>query len=235
MAHDDRLDVLDVRAEPLEQRPGRRRHDHRRAPRPGRAAATATRSRRPMVSTAGLTRSNGQRLPGREQLDLVGAEELAPGRRRAGRPPCRSGRRRRAGAGADRPARPATAIGARRLGDGQHGVGPAARRGERRLVAQQRGDGELGSSGRHRAPVDSGRGSRRQRVGHGLRVECVASWRRHAVGDDQLDGVGRLLRPSTSQLGRSAFGSRAARGRRRCSFAGGLPTPMRTRRNVVRA
>ena len=55
---DDRLDVLHVRAQALDERP------HRAPPAPGACAAGSrrrhmVRSRRPMVSTLGLTRSNG--------------------------------------------------------------------------------------------------------------------------------------------------------------------------------
>ena len=57
--HDDGLDLLDVRAEPLHQR-AHRRHDDLRAAGPvDRAAATCTRRRRPIVSNDGDTRSNG--------------------------------------------------------------------------------------------------------------------------------------------------------------------------------
>ena len=65
-----------------------------------RAAATAARGAGPSSRRDGLHPLERQRLPRREQLDLVGAAGTGRGRRRAGRPSCRSGRRRRAGAGA---------------------------------------------------------------------------------------------------------------------------------------
>ena len=74
--HDDRLDVLDVRAEPLHQRADRR-HDHRRevlaaGPQPPHdAQAPAHRLR------VGRHPFERQRLPRREQLDRVVAEVLA--------------------------------------------------------------------------------------------------------------------------------------------------------------
>ena len=74
--HDDRLDVLDVRAEPLHERAHRRDHDRgqvvaARAQPPDDAQAPAHRLDR------GRHPLERQRLPRREQLDRVVAEELA--------------------------------------------------------------------------------------------------------------------------------------------------------------
>ena len=107
----------------------------------------------PIVSTDGLTRSNGSvshagntaTWPARQELGEVVAELGGHRAGRAGhdeRPPARQ---RGEGGDGDRPGH---------LDDGQAGVGLAEGAGQRRLVAQQRG--EVGQShGRSRLPSDS--------------------------------------------------------------------------------
>ena len=114
--------------------PARRRPAERARARRGRRHIV--RRRRPMVSTVGADPLERQRLPCREQVDLVGAEEggevVVPGARR--RPwwawPRRSGGgRRRDGEAGHRD-------GPGRLGHGEHRAGAAEHLGQRRLVAQ---------------------------------------------------------------------------------------------------
>ena len=87
-AHDDRLDLLDVRAEALHQRPHRRDDDRGRRARPGGAP------HHPQAPAHRLERRRDplerQGLPRREQLDLVRRRGTARGRARAARPRRRS-------------------------------------------------------------------------------------------------------------------------------------------------
>ncbi len=77
--HDDRLERLDVRTEPLHQR-AHRSHDHGRQDR-GLVVAVPQPPDDAQPPAHGLDRGRDplerQRLPGREQLDLVGPEVLA--------------------------------------------------------------------------------------------------------------------------------------------------------------
>ena len=140
--HDDRLDVLDVRAEPLHQRPHRRDDDRRRAVAgvaqpPQHAQAAAHRlddGRHPLER---------QRLPRREQLDLAPAPRNWPrsrARRSASAPvgtATSSGRR------VVTPASDATNSGRAASGTATAAVA-ADHRAQRRLVGEERGEGGEG-------------------------------------------------------------------------------------------
>ena len=145
LAHDDRLDVLDVRAEALHERA------HRRDDRAGQvlaAGAQAPDDAQPAAHRLGRGRHplERQRLPRREELDRVVAEELAQvggdalgldaGRHRDDdRPPRRRPRERR------REQR------ARGLGHRDRAREAAGRGGDRRIVGEQ--GGQPGKGGRH--------------------------------------------------------------------------------------
>ena len=145
--HHDRLDVLDVRTEPLHQRTDRG-HDHR-----GEMFATCPQAPHHPQAPAHRLRVGRhpferERLPRREQLHRVVADVLAKvgrdplglcarGHRDEHRPARRCGRERR---GEDR---------ARGLGHG-HGVAlSGARRDDRGIVGEQRGQPGKGRGVRH--------------------------------------------------------------------------------------
>ena len=175
----DRLDVFDVGAEALQQRP-HRGHDH-----PGRrlgvrAAATAPAGAGPW-SRRRAHPLERQRLPGREQLDVVGAEVLRPGRRPGARRRCRWAWRPRSGGAGRAVGQAGDGEGPGRLRHGQDGVGAAgdvARAPARRAGAGQGGQAtsegwstgtESGHrDGARRAPTRSLRG------GHDARLPAGA-------------------------------------------------------------
>jgi hypothetical protein len=147
--HDDRLDVLDVGTEALDEGPDRRHHDlgpvtSLRAQAPHGAEPTAH------GLDARAHPLERQRLPGREQLDGIGAEVLgqvvdeALGVATSRHRHQQRGPTRQVGEPRDRD-RP------RRFGHGQHSVGPTEDLGDRRLVAQPRG--EVLQGHRSRLPI----------------------------------------------------------------------------------
>ena len=144
-ADDDRLDVLDVGAEPLHERPDRG-HDDRGAARvAGRAGARSCAAGGPW-SRRRADPLERQRLPGREQVDLVVAAEDPRGRGPAARRRAGGGRPRRSGGGWTSSARPATTMARAGSGTGERRRRGAEDVGQRRLVAQQRARAASGGS-----------------------------------------------------------------------------------------
>ena len=238
------------------------RDDHRldRPRRAGRAAARAraparprppgagrrpsrsrqiTRRRRPIVSNAGDTRSNGS-------VSHAGNSSTASAPRNS-----RRSAREALGLGAgrhrehDRPARGRRAR-ASRANSARAGSGTATGRAEPPVAARDDRD-------RRRAAWRARRGQECRSCGHARRrpgrrrdpgferpdylraasASVVAVHRGvDAVGEDQLDRVGRLLDRDVDLLAVALARTGSSTWSAPCSFDAGLPTPMRTRRNA---
>ena len=144
-AHDDRLDVLDVRTEPLHERADRRDDDRAGGGRHPARSRHMTRRRRPIVSIAGDTRSNGS-------VSHAGNSSTASAPRYWRRSPATRSASARVGT-ASSTGRRAVAARERRGEDGARGFGhghrvalPAARGDDRRVVGEQRGEPGEGRS-----------------------------------------------------------------------------------------
>ena len=146
--HDDRLDLLDVRTEPLHQRAHRRHHDRgRRRPdrepphHPQATAHRLERRRHPLER---------QRLPRREELDLAVAEELPEVAHEALGLGARRHRQQQRPPGGD-PGQRRHEQRPRRVGH-RHRRLPGDHRAQRRLLGEERGEG---GEGRRRRVTDA--------------------------------------------------------------------------------
>ena len=143
--HDDRLDVLDVRAEPLHQRPDRR-DEHRRERLAARCAgATAPGAAGPSSrATATPARTAGSPRPGTARSRRAGG--TARGRARAARPRRAVGTATRIGRRVVTPASAAMKSGAGAVGNRDDGR-PGDDGAHRRLLGEERGQAGEGRGG----------------------------------------------------------------------------------------
>ena len=211
---DDRLDLRAVRAEPLRQRADAGDHDRRTPrgiPEPPEHAQPA--AHRLDARTHPLER---QRLPRREQLDLIGSEELREvlgelsrhGARRDGDHE-RATRRR-----IDQPGNGQRS---RRLGDRDHRRGAPEQLADRRLVAKELGERGQVHGRVSRVPPQPGR------LPGGIRCGCTPAWRRRHHAPRSARPLPRHARSTRRAARARPSGCGSGRGWRRAPSRGACP------------